>query len=170
MERDSGESEWEANRTTFQRIYDVLVGVHSFESADVIAESANCSETAARNALRQLVEMGIAVKRDGRPETYKRNDSYFEWKRIESIVAEYSIEEINSRIQELMDEDRSYQEDYSVPAPELVSSSDLPMDDPAAYESHFDALSHWKTIRRDIGILQRAVTQAESDSNSPLEA
>ena len=71
----SAADRWQDERTTFQRVYDVLVGSQSFLTAQGFADRAECSETAARNALEQLAEMGIAGRRDGRPVRYRRNDS-----------------------------------------------------------------------------------------------
>ena len=56
----SAADRWQDERTTFQRVYDVLVGSHSFLTAQGFADRAECSETAARNALEQLAEMGVA--------------------------------------------------------------------------------------------------------------
>jgi DNA-binding GntR family transcriptional regulator len=63
-------SRWQDDRTTFQRVYDILVGTRSFLTAPEFANRAACSETAARDALKQLAEMGIADRQDGRRARY----------------------------------------------------------------------------------------------------
>ena len=61
---------WDVERTTFQRVYDVLVGVHEATSVAQFARWADCSETGARSPLEQLTEMGShSVVRVGRPNT-----------------------------------------------------------------------------------------------------
>ena len=100
---------WKTERTTFQRVYDVVTGTSDYTSASTIATHADCSDDGARDALSQLVEMGITEKREGRPAEYRRNDSYFRWKRIEELAESHTVGELRSRIDELMSEDKAFQ-------------------------------------------------------------
>lgn len=170
MSGTSAAARWKDERTTFQRVYDVLVGSQSFRSAGAFAEHADCSETAARNALEQLSEMGIAERRSGRPVRYRRNDSYFRWKRIESLAGEYSREELQERVGELIAEDRAFQEEYGVPGPDAVSTADLPVDDHDAIREHWEDLSEWRTVRRDVRLLRQAVERADRRVDDGVQA
>ena len=151
--------DWTAERTTFQRVYDLLVGTREFLRADAFAERADCSETAAREALEQLAEMGIARRREGRPVTYRRNDSYFEWKRIESLARDHSPAELRDRVETLLDRESEFQERFGAPDPDAVTAADLP-DDPERLEAHWDDLQEWRTVRRDVRVLREAVQRA----------
>lgn len=153
---------WQSDRTTFQRVYDVIVGARTFEAAGEYAERAECSDTGARNALEQLVEMGIAERRDGRPARYRRNDSYFRWRRVESLAREHSPEALRERVEALVAEDEAFQETYGVPDPDAVSTEGVPVDDHEAMEERWADLSEWRTVRRDIAVLRRAVDRAEA--------
>ena len=161
---------WRENRTTFQRVYDTLVGTKEFTSAGAFAERAECSETAAREALEQLAEMGIAQRREGRPVGYRRNDSYFEWKRVESLAREHTPDELRARVEELVTDDETLQDRYGVPDPDAVSTDDLPVDDHDAVEDRWADLNEWRTIRRDIRLFRRAIERAESRSDSGVRA
>ena len=103
----SGESKrrWREEQTTFQRVYDVVTGTTDYATASEVAEEADCSADGARDALAQLVEMGIAERRDGRPATYRRNDSYFRWKRVEDLATSNSVADLRAKIDELAAED-----------------------------------------------------------------
>jgi len=162
MSNRSAATNWQEDRTTFQRVYDLLVGAHSFRTAGAFAEDADCSETAARNALEQLSEMGIARRQDGRPARYRRNDSYFRWKRVESLAREYSPGELRERIDDLVAADERFQQEYGVPEPDTVSTADLPVDDHDAVHERWADLSEWRTIRRDIRVLRQAVDRSDS--------
>lgn len=164
MSDPSAAARWQAERTTFQRVYDVLVGSQAFLTAKEFAEHADCSESGARQALEQLTEMGIADRRDGRPASYRRNDSYFRWKRIESLAREHDPDELRARLDELIAEDETFQAEYGVPEPAAVSTADLPVDDHSALHEHWADLSEWRTVRRDIRVLRRAVERAEERS------
>ena len=157
----SAADRWQDERTTFQRVYDVLVGSQSLLTAHEFADRAACSETAARNALEQLAEMGVAERRDGRPARYRRNDSYFRWKRVESLAREHSRDELQDRVDDLITEDEAFQDKYGVPDPDAVSTADLPVDDHDALQERWEDLSEWRTVRRDIKLLRRAVERAQ---------
>ncbi len=156
---------WADDRTTFQRVYDVLVGTREYLPAGKFADRAACSETAARQALQQLSEMGIAEHRDGRPARFRRNESYLTWRRIERLAREHSPEELRQRVAELIDEDEAYQEKYGVPDPDAVTSDDLPVDDHDAIHQRWEDLGEWRTIRRDLQVLRRAVQRAETNAD-----
>ena len=162
--------QWETNRTTFQRVYDSLVGTTDSVSAQQFAEWANCSENGARQALEQLVEMGIAEQTGSRPVLYRRNQSYFQWKRVETLAREYSVGELRTRLDELIESHRALQETYEVPDPDAVVVSDDPAEDHDAIHSRWDDLTEWRTIRRDITLLKRAIQRAESSTDGRIRS
>lgn len=149
------------DRTTFQRVYDALTGVSEPVSASEFADRASCSENGARDALDQLVEMGIATRTDGRPARYGRNDAYFEWRRVESLVEDHPPDELRSRLSELLEADERFREQYGVPDPDAVSSTDVGLTDGEALEERWDDVREWRTVRRDVRLLRRAVDRAE---------
>lgn len=162
--------QWDRDRTVFQRVYDVLVGTTDSVSAQQFAEWANCSENGARQALDQLVEMGIAEQTEARPSLYQRNPSYFRWKRIETLAHEHSAGELRARLEELMQTDRELQEKYGVPDPDaVVVSDDSPKDHETVHE-RWDDLTEWRTIRRDITLLKRAVQRIESSNDGRVQS
>lgn len=165
---DTGQ--WQKDRTTFQRVYDVLVATREFLTAAEFAERADCSESGARRPLEQLAEMGIASRQDARPARYRRNDSYLTWRRVESLASEYTAEELRERIDGLIQDDQAFQEAYGVPDPDAVSTDDLPVDDHEALHERWDDLQEWRTVRRDIRVLRRAVQQAESPVDDAARA
>ena len=157
----SAADRWQNDRTTFQRVYDILMGTQSFLTAQEFADLAECSETAARNVLEQLSEMQIAERQDGRPVRYRRNESYVRWKRAESLAREHSPRELRERIDDLITEDEAFQEQYAVPHPDAVTTADQPVDAHEDVSDRWEDLGEWRTARRDIRILRRVVERAE---------
>ncbi|MCO8242973.1 hypothetical protein [Haladaptatus sp. AB643] len=162
--------QWQADRTTFQRVYDVLVGTSDPASAQQFAEWADCSENGARQALEQLTEMGIAERTDTRPATYQRNPSYFRWKRVEQLAREHSPSDLRARIDDLIENDQAYQAEYGVPDPDAVATADDAVEDHESLHERWNDLSEWRTIRRDIIVLKQAVQRAESTSDDRVQA
>jgi len=161
MDDASATDRWHEDRTSFQRVYDGLVGSQTFLTAQEFANRADCSERAARKALKQLSEVLIAERQDGRPVRYRRNESYVRWKRAESLARESSPEEFRERIDELITEDNAFQEQYAIPYAEAVTTTDLPVDDHEGVSGRWENLNEWRTVRRDIRVLRRAVERAE---------
>lgn len=161
---------WAENRTTFQRVYDVLAGTTDPTSARQFGERADCSANGARQALDQLTEMGIAERTDGRPARYRRNPSYFRWKRIETLARDHSVSDLRTRLDELIETDNGFQEEYGVPTPDAVDTPNDPTEDHEAVHERWDDLTEWRTVRRDITLLKRAVRRADSATDSHAHA
>lgn len=153
---------WHEDRTTFQRVYDLVLGTREFLTAREVADRADCSESGAREALEQLVEMDVARRRDGRPATYRRNDAYLTWKRVESLARDHDPETLRARVEELIEEDEAFQQQFGVPGPDAVTSADLPADDHEALHEAREDLNEWRTVRQDVGVLRRALHRAEA--------
>lgn len=159
---------WQEDRTTFQRVYDVLAGTHEPATAKEFGEWADCSTNGARRALEQLAEMGIADRTDTRPATYRRNASYFRWKRIEKLAQDRTPDELRDRVDELIEDDKAFQEKHGVPDPDAVVVEDTTNHE--QLHERWDDLTEWRTIRRDISLLERAVHRAESGRDDRVRA
>ncbi|PGF15023.1 hypothetical protein CP556_02030 [Natrinema sp. CBA1119] len=159
---------WKTDRTTFQRVYDVLVGTTEPVSAQQFAAWADCSENGARRALEQLAEMGIADRSNERPALYQRNPSYFRWKRIETLARDHSASDLRARLEDLIEADRKLQEKYGVPDPDAVVADDS-IEDHETLHDRWEDLTEWRTTRRDITLLKRAVQRAESSSDGQVK-
>lgn len=163
--RDGARAEWREERTTFQRVYDVVTGVTEFVTAKNIGERADCSTDGARSALSQLVEMGIAERRGERPAAYRRNDSYLRWKRIESLAREHTTDELRAHVDDLLQEDHELQEHFDAPDPDAISPSVFEEFDHDTIHEQWDALTRWRSVREDLAVLQQAIHRAEQDSD-----
>lgn len=164
-EHDSEARErWRAERTTFQRVYDVISGTNEYVPASEIGELADCSTAGARDALSQLVEMGIAETRGERPSEYRRNSSYFRWKRIERLAREHTPAELREEVDTLLKEDESLQERFGVPDPDAVSPAEFEKTEHAAVHDRWEVLTRWRSVREDIAVLQQAIHRVEGDT------
>lgn len=138
-----------------------MTGVTDYATAGDVADRAECSDDGARGVLAKLVEMRIVEKRDGRPAEYRRNDSYFQWKRIEELARENSAAALRSQIDELVKKDGAFQERFDAPGPDSISPTEFETTDHDEIHDLWEALSRWRTVRHDIEILQQAAYRAE---------
>ena len=154
-------SRWRETRTTFQRVYDVVTGTTDYETASGVAERADCSTDGARDALAQLVEMGIAEKRGGRPAEYRRNESYFRWRRVEELARDNTAAELREEVDALLREDGEFQERFGVADPDAVPPASFEASDHDRIHEQWEGLARWRSVRRDVELLQRAAHRAD---------
>lgn len=157
-------TQWREERTTFQRVYDIITGTTDYTTANEIGERADCSADGARAALSQLVEMGVTERRGDRPTEYRRNESYFRWKQIETLAREHSTAELREEVDALIDEDRSFQEQFDAPDPDAISPALFEGTDHEEIHEQWDALTRWRSVREGLEVLQQAVHRAEQDT------
>ena len=84
-----------------QRVYGTILRTREPATASVIAERVDCDPKTARKYLRWFADLGIVTRHDGYPTTYERNDAYFEWRRINHLAAEHSVDELQECLREL---------------------------------------------------------------------
>ena len=155
---------WHEERTTFQRVYDVITGTTDYTSAKVISERADCSTDGARSTLSQLVEMGIVEHRGERPKEYRRNESYFRWKRVDTLAREHSVADLREQVEALLDENQAFQERFDAPDPDTVSPAMFESIEHDMIHERWEALTRWRSVREDLEILQQAIHRAERDT------
>ena len=109
-----------------------------------IADHAACSTDGARDALTQLVEMGVVKTRGSRPVEYRRNDEYFRWKRVETLSSEHTADELRTEIDTLVTEDASPQDRFNVPDPDVVPPALIEDQSHKAAHETLEALSRWR--------------------------
>lgn len=163
--QDDARARWREERTTFQRVYDVVTGITEFVTAKDIGERAECSTDGARSALSQLVEMGVTERRGEHPATYRRNEAYLRWKRIESLARAHTPKELRDHVDELLQEDRELQDHFDAPGPDAISPTVFEEFDHDTIHEQWDALTRWRSVREDLAVLQQAIHRAERDSD-----
>lgn len=138
---------------TDERVYRIALELHEPTPVSEVATRADCSKNAARRHLKRLGEIGLLTRVMENPETFKRNESYFEWRRL-SRLSELSDAEYKNRVGELLAENKEYQKKYDVAKP-----SDI---DPLDYDVYGDPeqvwldLNNWEAIQTEIQDLRRA--------------
>jgi len=102
---------------TKQRVYGAVLHAREPMTAAEIAERADCSAESARTHLSFYAELGIVVRHEGRPARYERNDDYFEWRRVNELAREHTVEELQARVSELTDRIERYRDEYGTDSP-----------------------------------------------------
>ena len=141
------------NIPTDERVYQTALELYEPTQVSEVAKRADCSKNAARRHLKRLAEIGLLNRVVEDPESFKRNESYFEWRRYNRL-SELSDSEYTKRVGELLSENESYKEQYAAEKPGEI--------DPFDYGTYGDPeqvwldLNNWEAIRTEIQDLRRA--------------
>jgi predicted transcriptional regulator len=141
------------NAPADERVYRTALELYTPTRVVEIAERADCSKNSARRHLRRLADIGVLTRVTDNPETFERNESYFEWRRLNRL-SELDDDEYRDRLGELLSEDEAYRDTYGVEKPDDI--------DPLEYREYGDAetvwldLNNWAAIRREIRDLRRS--------------
>lgn len=154
---EHAKSEWKADTTPFERVYEIVEQTHEGQSAARIAERALVSEPTARRHCKTLVNTGVAeTERNGQATLYSRNSDRILLSRIHELRSETDRTELLDGIERLKAETRRYEERYDVVSPaELARKLD-------ADEEGWDDLTAWKTARKNLAVAQAALAYDEA--------
>jgi predicted transcriptional regulator len=112
-----------------------------------VADRADCSKNTVRRHLRRPADIGLLTRVTEDPETFERNEWYFEWRRLNRL-SQHSDEEYTEQLRALLAEHEMYRDEYGAEKPGDV--------DPLKYGDYGDAeqvwldLNNWEAIRTEI--------------------
>jgi len=143
-----------------QRIYGTILQTREPTTVSAIAEQVDCDPKTARKYLGWFDDLGIVTRHDGHPTTYERNDAYFEWRRINQLAAEHSIEKLQDRVRELTMRIAEYEETYDAASPAAVDAvAFAESSDERTIDEVYSDLADWATAREDRERHERARQQ-----------
>ncbi len=145
-----------------ERVYRVALQLYEPAGVSEIAERASCAPDTARRHLRRLADIGVVESVSETPLTYRRNESYFEW-RIRDRLAALPSSELHDALADLTSRERAFRERFGSESPGEVDA--LEHADFDAVEDVWLALSEWETVRRRITRLE-AVRRKRADGAS----
>jgi DNA-binding transcriptional regulator GbsR (MarR family) len=151
------------NEDTKQRVYGTVLHARDPLTAAEIADRADCSEDAARSHLSFYADLGIVIQHEGRPARYERNDDYFEWRRVNELAREHTVDELQARVSELTDRIETYRDEYDADSPADVGVLAFDAED---IDDVYADLSEWATVVEERRLHERARRTA-TDSAVP---
>jgi DNA-binding transcriptional regulator GbsR (MarR family) len=138
---------------TKQRVYGAVLHARDPMTAADIAERANCSTESARTHLSFYADLGIVIRHEGRPVRYERNDDYFEWRRVNELARENTIDELQTRVSELTDRIEAYRDEYGADSPAEVDVLEF---DAEQIDDVYVEFGDWATAIEERGLHERA--------------
>ena len=138
---------------TKQRVYGAVLHAREPMTAAEIADRADCSDESARTHLSFYADLGIVIRHEGRPVRYERNDDYFEWRRVNRLSQDHTVEDLQRRVSEFTDRIEEYRSKYDAESPADVDA--LAFDADAVDDVYAD-LGEWATALEERRLYERA--------------
>lgn len=151
------------NAPADERVYRVALGLYEPARVSEVAARADCAPDTARRHLERLADMGVLDRVAGEPALYRRNESYFEWRKRERL-AELTPDQRRERLAELTARLETFEERYGADHP-----SDVDALEHADYDGVEDVwldLDEWGTVRRRIRRLETVRRARTEDASS----
>jgi predicted transcriptional regulator len=146
-----------------QRIYGTILQTREPTTASAIADIADCDPKTVRKYLGWFADLGIVTWHDSHPSTYERNDAYFEWRRVNQLAANHSVEELQERVRELTARITKYEEAYDAASPAAVDAvAAAEASDEQTIDDVYSDLADWATVRKECDRHERARQQRTS--------
>jgi DNA-binding transcriptional regulator GbsR (MarR family) len=142
---------------TKQRVYGAILHARDPITAAELAERADCSTESARMHLSFYADLGIVIKHEGRPVRYERNDDYFEWRRVNELARENTVDELQTRVSELTARLEDYRDEYGANSPAEIDVLEF---DPERIDDVYVDLSDWATAIEERALYERARRKA----------
>lgn len=165
---DLGES-WAAGldeRSTKERVYEVATRLTEPTRVADVARRAECSKGGARTNLEWFTELGVLERVAEDPAMYRRNEAYFDFRRVYHLSREHEPDELAELIEEYEahEADIASQFDAETPA-EIDVLRSVGFDE---LDTAYDRLSEWRTVRRRLRELHRARLMRQRDYDGEL--
>lgn len=151
------------NRTR-DDFFDAVLGLDSPATASEVAEIAGHGVDAAREYLEWFERMGIVTQLTESPATYERNQAYLNWRRVQTLRENYATEELLDFLETESERVEALAKEFDVGSPNEISISQHAAANDQSVEDVWERLSAWKTARRRVTLLERALTTDSGDA------
>ncbi|MFC6767935.1 DUF7342 family protein [Natrinema soli] len=149
---------------------DAVLGLDSPATVGDVAEHAGHGVDAAREYLKWFNRMGIVTQVTESPATYERNQEYLNWRRVQRLRDRHTTDELLDYLTAETERDEEYSEVFEADSPNDVSVAARASDSDRSVEEVWEDVSAWKTTRRRISLLERALRTDSGDSTAQRTA
>lgn len=143
--------------------FDAVLALNSPGTASDVAELAGHGVDAAREYLEWFEQLGIVIQITESPATYKRNQEYLNWRRVQTLRKEYSTEELLDFLKTEAARTEMLESEFDSTSPDNVSIARYAEETEQSIEEVWERLSTWHTARRRVTLLERALATESRD-------
>jgi hypothetical protein len=147
-------------------VFDAVLQLNEPATVTDVAERADHGPDATREYLEWFERMGIVKNVGTSPATYRLNREYLTWRRVDHIRDEYSPNEIIDRLADETDRENEFTARFGVESPDQVCITDYAANTEMSIADVWMHLCDWRTTRRRITLLERALPTDDTLSPS----
>ncbi len=150
--------------------FDAVLGLDSPATAGDVAERADHGVDAAREYLEWFERLGIVTQVTETPATYKRNQAYLNWRRIQQLRDNYSTDELITFLETETRRADVLASKFDADTPDAVSISEHAANSGQSVDEVWDDVVAWQTARQRITLLERGLQTGSGDAadNRPV--
>lgn len=141
--------------------FDAVLQLDDPATVEEVAKLADHGRDAAREYLEWFVRMGIVKQVGDSPATYRLNREYLTWRRVQRIRDEHDPEELIKHFEVETKRERDFASQFGVERPGQVRLSEYTETTDTSIEDAWMQLSAWRTTRRRITLLERALATTD---------
>ena len=146
--------------------FDAALAIDKPATASEVADLAGRGVDAAREYLAWFERLGVVTRVTDSPATYRRNQAYLDWRRVQRIREEHTSDRLVELLETETERAAEYADRFDAESPDDVSITAHASATDRSVEAVWEDLSTWRTARRRIGLLERAL-RPESGANGP---
>lgn len=136
----------EDDRSALERVSRLVPNLTEETTVATVAADAGVSKETARKYLHHFANWNVVVRTGTDPETFVRNESYFEWLRVDALRRDHSADELQDLLSDLAAEDERLAAEFEADVPANVGLLE---------EGYADAAERAETVRRWQGVRDR---------------
>jgi hypothetical protein len=144
--------------------FDAVLGLDSPATAKEVADRAGHGVDAAREYLEWFERMGVVTQLTDSPATYERNQEYLNWRRVQTLRREYTPETLLDFLKTESERAEDLKDEFNTTSPDAVSITQYADETDQPIDEVWERLSAWKTARRRVMLLERALTRESGDA------
>jgi len=150
-------------KRTRDDFFDAVLELDSPATASDVADLAGRGVDAAREYMEWFERMGVVTQVTESPATYERNQSYLNWRRVQRLRTNHAPEELLEYLKTESKRTEELAEEFGAETPSEISISEYAAATDQSIEDVWERLSSWKTARRRVTLLERALTSESGD-------
>ncbi len=148
--------EKQGNRSALEKVSLLVPNLSEETTVAAVAADAEVSKETARKYLQHFENWNVVVRTGTDPETFVRNESYFEWLRVDALRREHSVDELQEMLSDLAVEDERLAAELDADSPAAVS---LLEDGYADADDRTENVRRWRSVRDRMNDVVAALQQ-----------
>lgn len=159
--------EQKANRSALERVSMLVPNLIEETSVAELAADADVSKETARKYLNHFANWNVLIQTGTNPDTFVRNESYFDWLRVDTLEQENSVDDLQGLLSDLAVEDEQFADELEAESPSAVNMLEGGYDDADEYAKK---VREWQGVRDRMNDVVAALrSKLELGSDGPQD-